>query len=89
MHFKGLSLNQIIGFDETRFICEAPGNYTYEQIGHRRTMAVTQGHEKISICGLFPATAGGIKLPWICLISRDPGNPIVGLKFPDGCIVSY
>jgi hypothetical protein len=52
-------------------------------------MAVTQGHEKISISSLFAATASGRKLPWICLIDRDPSKPIVGLRAPEGCIVSY
>ena len=52
-------------------------------------MAVTQGHEKISVCGLFVATASGRKLPWICLIDRDPSNPVVGLRAPEGCILAY
>lgn len=85
----GFSKDQIVGYDETRFIIEAPGNYTYEQIGQRRVLAVTQGHEKVSVCCLFAATASGKKLNWICLIDRDPSNPILGLVVPDGCIVAY
>ena len=80
---------QRVGGDETRFLIDDPGNYTYEQIGARRVQAVTTGHNKISVCCLMTAAGDGDKLDFICLIDREPTNPIIGLVVPPGCIVEY
>ena len=68
---------------------DAPGNYTYEIIGQRRVMARHTGHDKVSVCGLFAATASGKKLPAIVLIKRDPRKPFPGLVVPDNMIIDY
>ena len=56
-------------------------------IGQRRVMAVTTGHEKVSVCGLFAATASGKKLPGIGLIKRNPLKPFPGIIAPDNILI--
>jgi hypothetical protein len=58
-------------------------------IGQRRVMAVTTGHEKVSVCGLFAATASGKKLPGIGLIKRSPLKPFPGIVPPDNILIEY
>ena len=87
--FKGFSPDEIISFDESRFLIDAPGNYTYEVVGQRRVMATHTGHEKVSVCGLFAATASGKKLPAICLMKRNPSKPFRNLVIPDNIIEEY
>jgi hypothetical protein len=58
-------------------------------IGQRRVMAVTTGHEKVSVCGLFAATASGKKLPGIGLIKRNPLKPFPGIIAPDNILIEY
>ena len=50
-------------------------------------MAHTTGHGKVSVCGLFAATASEHKFPVICLVKSK--NPIVGLRAPPNIILAY
>lgn len=83
----GYQLNQIIGFDETTFYLDMPGNYTYEMVGAKRVLASTTGHEKVRVSVLVIASASGNHLPMICIIKRK--TPIPGLVIPHNCIVVY
>ncbi len=65
---KGYELGQIIGFDETTFYLDMPGNYTYEQVGARRVLASTTGHEKVRVSTLVISSASGMALPMLCII---------------------
>ena len=85
--FTGFSLEEIIGFDESNFYIEDPGNYTYEQIGSKKITACTTGHEKVRVSCLFSASASGHKMPVICLIKRK--TPIIGLQVPNNVIIVY
>ena len=53
---KGFSPEEIVLFDQSRFLINASGNYTYEAIGSRRVLARNAGNRKVSVCGLFSST---------------------------------
>ena len=52
-------------------------------------MARHTGHNKVSVCGLFAATASGKKLPAICLMKRSPSKPFPNLVVPENIIAEY
>ena len=80
-------MDEIVSFDESRFLVDQPGNYSYDQVGSRRIIAHHTGHDKLSVCCLFAATASGIKLPFIGMVKRK--KPFPGLITPSNCILAY
>jgi hypothetical protein len=66
---------------------DAPGSFTIAKKGSKRAGARKTGKEKARLSCLMCSTAGGQKLPVLCVVPRK--QRINGIDLPENSVVVY